>query len=44
MKVLSGDRGARAALRRVPGIVRLETDDPGSIRDIDTRADLARFA
>lgn len=44
VKVLSGDRGARAALRRVPGIVRLETDDPGSIRDIDTRADLARFA
>ena len=41
---LSGDRGARAALRRVPGVVRLETDDPGSVRDIDTRADLARFA
>ena len=44
LKRLSGDRGARAALRRVPGIVRLETDDPGSVRDIDTRADLARFA
>jgi len=43
LRRLSGDRGARAALKRLPGIVHLETDDPGSARDIDTRADLARL-
>ena len=43
LRRLSGDRGARAALKRLPGIVHLETEDPGSARDIDTRADLARL-
>ncbi|MCH2486539.1 MAG: nucleotidyltransferase family protein [Erythrobacter sp.] len=43
LKRLTGDRGARAALKRLPGIVHLETDDPGSARDIDTRADLTRL-
>lgn len=37
---LHGDQGARRVLRTVPGAVEIETDERGSIADIDTEADL----
>jgi molybdenum cofactor cytidylyltransferase len=37
---LSGDQGARQLLRNMPGVVRIDTDDRGSLIDIDTMADL----
>ena len=37
---LTGDCGARMLLAGVEGVVRIETDDHGCIRDIDTQADL----
>jgi len=33
---VSGDRGGRELVRRHPETVRLDTDDPGVVRDIDT--------
>jgi molybdenum cofactor cytidylyltransferase len=43
LRGLSGDRGARAFLEQVPGVVRVETDDPGSIFDVDTPRELCAF-
>ncbi len=37
---LTGDKGARDLLMQVAGTVHLVTDDPGSIRDVDTVEDL----
>jgi molybdenum cofactor cytidylyltransferase len=37
---LTGDKGARDFLMRVAGTVHVVTDDPGSIRDVDTVDDL----
>ena len=40
---LQGDAGARHIVRANPGLLQLvECDDPGVLRDIDTRDDLAR--
>lgn len=40
---LTGDAGAREIVRADAGaLVRVEVDDPGVVRDIDTPADLAR--
>jgi molybdenum cofactor cytidylyltransferase len=41
LRGLSGDRGARAFLEQVPGVVRVETDEPGSIFDVDTPRELS---
>jgi molybdenum cofactor cytidylyltransferase len=41
LRSLSGDRGARAFLELVPGVVRVETDEPGSIFDVDTPRELS---
>lgn len=39
--LLKGDEGARALLRRQQaGIIKIEIDDPGTLRDVDTPADL----
>lgn len=38
---LAGDRGARAVLSGLDGLIRMATDDAGCIRDIDTSGDLA---
>jgi len=41
LAALAGDAGAREILRRDRGLVELiEVDDPGVLRDVDTRADL----
>lgn len=40
---LKGDQGARAVLAGKSGVIRVPTDDPGSIADIDTRHDLKRL-
>ena len=40
---LKGDQGARAVLAGQSGVIRVPTDDPGSIADIDTRHDLKRL-
>jgi len=37
---LRGDRGARYLLDGLDGLVRIETADPGCVRDVDTPADL----
>lgn len=42
VSTLSGDRGARAILSGVAGIVRIVSDDPGSAFDVDRRRDLGR--
>ncbi len=39
---LSGDQGARKLLQAREDIALVPVDDPGSLADIDTRADLAR--
>lgn len=39
---LRGDRGARAVLAGLDGVMEITCDDPGCIRDIDTRDDLER--
>jgi molybdenum cofactor cytidylyltransferase len=40
---LEGDAGAREILSaNAPALVRIEVDDPGVVRDIDTPADLSR--
>jgi len=38
---LSGDRGARQLLQQYP-VLEIAVNDPGILRDIDTRADLAQ--
>jgi molybdenum cofactor cytidylyltransferase len=43
LRGLSGDRGARAFLEQVPGVVRVVTDEPGSIFDVDTPRELSAF-
>jgi molybdenum cofactor cytidylyltransferase len=43
LRGLRGDRGARAFLEQVPGVVRVKTEDPGSIFDVDTPLDLSGF-
>lgn len=40
LRRLSGDQGARAYLRTVPLTVSVETVDPGSAFDVDSRGDL----
>lgn len=39
---LEGDSGGRRLLRGLPGVARIETDDPGAVFDIDRTEDLAR--
>lgn len=39
---LSGDQGFRSILRNLPGVSRVEVDDPGILLDIDTQEDLER--
>jgi CTP:molybdopterin cytidylyltransferase MocA len=41
LRGLSGDHGARAFLEQVPGVVRVETDEPGSVFDVDTPRELS---
>lgn len=41
---LDGDRGARGLLRTWPGVVEIETDEDGSIADVDTPDDLRILA
>jgi molybdenum cofactor cytidylyltransferase len=43
LRGLSGDRGARAFLEQVPGVVRVATDEPGSVFDVDTPVELGAF-
>jgi len=43
LRGLRGDRGARAFLEQVPAVVRVETDEPGSIFDVDTPGELSAF-
>ena len=43
LHALKGDRGARAVLEGTPNLVRIAVDDPGCIRDIDTRDDLTEL-
>jgi molybdenum cofactor cytidylyltransferase len=43
LRGLTGDRGARAFLKQVPAVVRVETDEPGSIFDVDTPGELSAF-
>lgn len=40
LQSLTGDKGARNMLRHVDGVVEIETEDPGSVFDIDTPRDL----
>jgi molybdenum cofactor cytidylyltransferase len=43
LEQLAGDAGAREILKADPAaLVRVDVDDPGVVRDIDTPADLAR--
>lgn len=44
LRVLEGDRGARALLEHTEGVVRVPVDDPGCIQDIDTREDIDGLA
>ena len=41
---LTGDQGARALLEQMPGALHIASDDPGSIRDVDTVEDLRDLA
>ncbi|API60103.1 hypothetical protein BSL82_12965 [Tardibacter chloracetimidivorans] len=42
--MLDGDRGARSVLENLDGVVRVETDKPGCIQDVDTKKDLDGLA
>lgn len=42
LEKLLGDRGARSLLAGLDGVAEIACDDPGCIRDIDTRDDLDR--
>ncbi len=45
LAALRGDEGARELLKRYPNLLTLyDVDDPGVLRDIDTRSDLTRRA
>ncbi len=44
LAALSGDQGARKLLQARGDVALVPVDDPGSLADIDTRADLARAA
>lgn len=41
---LTGDRGVRSVLGRTKGVVRIDSEDPGCVQDVDTRTDLAHLA
>jgi molybdenum cofactor cytidylyltransferase len=41
LRTLSGDAGARQLLRTLTGVARIETDDAGSVFDVDRPGDLA---
>lgn len=44
LAALEGDRGARAVLEDIAGVVRIPVEDPGCIQDIDTKEDIDGLA
>jgi molybdenum cofactor cytidylyltransferase len=41
---LSGDEGARGLLQAAEGVIRLDVEDEGILKDVDRREDLARLS